>query len=85
MEIVQKENLASIMLVPYNMKSEEMPKGQLRHLLFHFGVQFENPYIDTYSMTDEVIDDLLSESEETHSMSQNEEKSFFLCSKVNSR
>ena len=42
------------------MNSQHILKGQLRHLLIHFGVEFENPYLDSYSPHDEVIDKFIA-------------------------
>jgi hypothetical protein len=46
------------------MKSHEFLKGQLKHLLIHFGVEFENPYLDTYSPYDEAIEKVMAYFEE---------------------
>jgi hypothetical protein len=49
------------------MKSQEFLKGQLKHLLIHFGVEFENPYLDTYSPYDEAIEKVMAYLEEEQS------------------
>ncbi len=56
--------MALFVLSPASMEFlHEDLKGQLIEVLLHFGIEFENPYLNTYSPVEEAIEKLRDQME----------------------